>query len=73
LQLYNHNYSSTRLVRAGGRVGRGQRQRKENVPDCYYDWVYQRNTGKSLYPSTIYVSLRGARPPAMEIVRGNHA
>lgn len=70
LQLHHYNYSTTRLAPQGRRPRRGQRSRKDNIPDVWYDWVYQRNTGKQLYPSTIYVSLRGARPPAMEIVRG---
>ena len=41
-----------------------------NVPQVYYDYVFQRNTGKEIYPSTLHVSLEGIAPPVPKKVIG---
>ncbi len=37
--------------------------RRANVPDVYFDWVYQKNTRRLKYPSTLHVTLQGVATP----------
>jgi hypothetical protein len=41
-----------------------------NVPSVYYDYVFQRNVGKTLYPSSLYVALEAIAPPVPKTIKG---
>jgi jouberin len=46
------------------------RMHRDNTPDVYFEWVYQKNVKKHLYPSSLHVYLGGVSLPASRVVAG---
>lgn len=54
LQLHRYNRSS--------RGSKLPKVARPNVPDVFFEWVYQKNVGWDKYPATLHVGVQGITP-----------
>jgi WD40 repeat protein len=43
---------------------------KAGVPQVYYEWIWQKHTGRRRYPATFFIDFTGVAAPQREKVRG---